>query len=368
MKLKSLTRLFQNKLLLITTIIPTALAILYFGLIVSNVYISESRFVVRSPERQATSALGLMLKGAGFSKAQDDSYTVQDYILSRDALKALDGDLKIKEAYSSSKIDLFSRFAGTDWDSSLEAFYRYYQKKVNVQLDSSSSITTLTVRAFSPEVAQGVNQRLVELAENLVNKLNERGRQDMIRFAAGEVAEAQAKAKAAALALAKYRNAKGVIDPEKQSAIPLQQIAKLQDELIATRSQIMQIEKLAKDNPQLPVLRQRIGLLEGEIESETRRVAGGEFSLAGKAADFQRLALEKEFSDKMLASAMSTLEQAKNEAQRKQLYLERIVLPNTPDEAMEPRRIRGIIATLVVGLVLFAVLTMLLAGMREHLD
>jgi capsular polysaccharide transport system permease protein len=368
MKLKSVTTLFQNKLLLITTIIPTALAILYFGLISSDVYISESRFVVRSPERQSASPLGLILKGAGFSKAQDDSYTVQDYVLSRDALKALNDELKIKDAYSSPKIDLFSRFAGTDWDNSLEAFFQYYQKKVNVQLDSASSITTLTVRAFTPEGAQGINQRLVELAESLVNKLNERGRQDMIRFATDEVADAQSNAKAAALALSQYRNAKGVIDPEKQSTIPLQQVAKLQDELIATKTQLLQIEKLAKDNPQLPVLRQRAGLLEAEIDAETKRVTGGERSLAGKAAEFQRLALEKEFSDKMLASAMSTLEQAKNEAQRKQLYLERIVLPNKPDQAMEPRRIRGILATFAVGLIMFAVFTMLLAGMREHLD
>jgi capsular polysaccharide transport system permease protein len=368
MKLKSIASLFRNRLLLITTIIPTGLAILYFGLIASNVYISESRFVVRSPERQTSSPLGMIFKGAGFSKAQDDSYTVQDFILSRDALSALNDELKIKDAYSSSSIDLFSRFAGLDWDSSLEAFHQYYQKKVSVQLDSSSSITTLTVRAFSPEEAQGINQRLVELSESLVNKLNERGRQDMIRFASGEVAQAQIKATAAALALSQYRNAKGVIDPEKQSVIPLQQVAKLQDELIATKTQLVQLEKLAKDNPQISLLRQRVGLLEAEIDAETKRVAGGEKSLAGKAAEFQRLALEKEFSDKMLASAMSTLEQARNEAQRKQLYLERIVQPNLPDEAMEPRRIRGIIATLAVGLVLFAVFTMLLAGMREHLD
>jgi len=368
MKLKSVTTLFQNKLLLITTIIPTALAIVYFGLIASDVYISESRFVVRSPERQTASPLGLILKGAGFSKAQDDSYTVQDYVLSRDALKALNNELKIKDAYSSSSIDMFSRFAGMDWDDSLEAFHQYYQKKINVQLDSASSITTLTVRAFTPEGAQGINQRLVDLAESLVNKLNERGRQDMIHFAADEVTDAQAKAKVAALALSQYRSAKGVIDPEKQSAIPLQQVAKLQDELIVTKTQVLQLEMFAKDNPQLPVLHQRVGLLESEIDAETKRVTGGERSLAGKAAEYQRLALEKEFSDRMLASAMSTLEQARNEAQRKQLYLERIVLPNKPDQAMEPRRIRGIAATLAVGLVLFAVLTMLLAGMREHLD
>ncbi|UCV13414.1 hypothetical protein [Quatrionicoccus australiensis] len=364
--MKSITELFRNKLLLITTIIPTSLSILYFGLIASDVYISESRFVVRSPERQSASPLGLILKGAGFSKAQDDSYTVQDYVLSRDALKALNDELKIKEAYSSSKIDLFSRFAGTDWDESLEAFHQYYQKKVNVQLDSTSSITTLTVRAFTPEGAQSVNQRLVELAESLVNKLNERGRQDMIRFATAEVAEAQSKAKAAALALSQYRNAKGVIDPEKQSTIPLQQIAKLQDELISTKAQVMQLEKLAKENPQLPVLRQRVGLLNSEIDVETRRVTGGERSLASKVAEYQRLVLEREFSEKMLASAMSTFEQAKNEAQRKQLYLERIVQPSLPDESMEPRRIEKIFITFVFGLLAWGIGGLLVSGVREH--
>lgn len=369
MKLKSVTALFQNKLLLVTTIVPTALAILYFGLIASNVYISESRFVVRSPERQTSSPLGLMFKGAGFSKAQDDSYAVQDYVLSRDALKALNDELKIKDAYSSPEVDFFSRFSGLDWDDSLEAFHQYYQKKISVQLDSSSSITTLTVRAFTPDAAQGVNQRLVELAENLVNKLNERGRQDMIRFAADEVAEAQVKAKAAALALSQYRNAKGVIDPEKQSAIPLQQVAKLQDELIATRSQVMQLEGLAKDNPQLPVLRHRMGLLQSEIDAETKRVAGGgDRSLAGKAAEFHRLTLEKEFAEKMLASAMSTLEQARNEAQRQQLYLERIVQPSLSDQALEPRRLRNIASVFVIGLIAFGVLSMLIAGIKEHKD
>lgn len=357
-----------NRLFVWTVLFPTLLAIIYYGLIVSDVYVSESRFVVRSPERQVTSPLALMLKGSGFSKAQDDSYTVQDFVTSRDALQALDVELGIKKAYASPDVDVFSRFAGYDWDDSLEALYLYFQKKVNVQVDTASSISTLTVKAFTADDAFAINERLVELAEQLVNKLNDRGRQDMIRFAAQEVTDAENKAKSAALALAAFRSAKGVIDPERQSQIPLQQIAKLQEELVHTRAQLAQLERVARENPQIPSLRQRATLLEDEIQAEMKRVTVGERSLAGKAVEYQRLLLDREFADKMLASAMVSLEQARNEAQRKQLYLERIVQPSRPDHAMEPRRIRGVIATLVVGLVLFAVLTMLLAGVREHLE
>ncbi len=364
---KGIERSIQtHKLFWLTVVLPTLTAILYFGLIAADVYISESRFVVRSPERSTASPLGMLLKGTGFTRSQDDSYTVQDFMLSRDALRALDEKLKLRAAYK--KGDVFSRFPGLDWDDSFENMHRYYQKMVGVQLDPVSSIATVTVRAFSTEEAQQINQHLLEMSEALVNQLNERGRQDMIRFAANEVAEAEKKAKLAALTLARYRNEKGVIDPEKQSAIPLQQIAKLQDELISTKSQLAQLQLLTKENPQIPVLKKRIQMLETEIELESARVAGGGRSLASKAAEFQRLALEKEFADKQLASALASLEQARNEAQRQQLYLERVAQPSLPDAAMEPGRVRNIITTLVLGLVAWGVLTMIVAGIREHLD
>ena len=363
-----IARLFANRLFLFTTFIPTLLTTIYFGLIASDVYISESRFVVRSPERQTASPLGLMLKGAGFTRAEDDAYAVQDFILSRDALKALDSELAIKDAFSSSKIDRLSRFGGLSWDKSFEAFHLYYQKRVGIQLDPTSSITTLTTRAYSAEHAFAINQRLVELAEELVNNINARGRQDMIRFAAEEVADARKKATAAGLALARYRDTQGVIDPEKQSAIGLQQAAKLQEELVATRSQLAQLERLASSNPQLPILRQRVQLIEQELQAESARVTGGKRSLAGKTAEYQRLALEKEFADKLLASSLNTMELARNEAQRKQLYLERVVQPSKPDEAMEPGRAKAVLAVFVLGLMAWGILSMLIAGIKDHQD
>lgn len=367
MKISNFHRSWQeHRLFWLTVILPTLLAVFYFGLIATDVYISESRFVVRSPERQTTSPLGVLLKGTGFSRSQDDSYTVQNYILSRDALRALDEKLNLRTAFA--KGDVYSRFPGLDWDDSFENMHRYYQKVVGVQLDPLSSIGTLSVRAFSAQDAQNINAHLLERAEELVNKLNERGRQDMIRFAAQEVAMAENKAKKAALALADFRNQKGVIDPEKQTAIPLQQVAKLQDELIATKAQLAQLQLAARDNPQIPVLKKRIQMLEEEIEAESQKVAGGGRSLASKAAEFQRLALEKEFADKQLASALVSLEQARNEAQRQQLYLERIAQPSLPDAAMEPRRLRAILAVFALGLIAWGVLWMFIAGIKEHQD
>lgn len=351
-----------------TVLIPTVCASLYFGLFASDVFTSESRFVVRSPDRQAASPLGLLLRGSGFSRAQDDSFSVQEYMLSRDALKELARDLKLGKAYADPKVDRLSRFAGLDPDDSFEALHRYYQKMIRVQTDPVSSVTSLMVQAFTAEDAVAANRLLLSLSESLVNRLNERGRRNLVQYAESEVSAAETRAKAAALALSAYRNRQGVVDPERQAGIQLQQVTKLQDELIASQLQLGQLRSLTPQNPQIPPLENRIKQLRAEVAKESARATGGQESLANKAGEFQRLALEMEFSNKQLASAMANLESARNEAQRQQIYLERIAEPSLPDSAQEPRRVRGVLATLLFGLVAWGVLSLLLAGVREHQD
>jgi hypothetical protein len=47
-------------LFLLCVVLPTAVAVSYHGFIASDVYVSQSLFVVRSPERQSASPLGML--------------------------------------------------------------------------------------------------------------------------------------------------------------------------------------------------------------------------------------------------------------------------------------------------------------------
>jgi capsular polysaccharide transport system permease protein len=359
------------RVIALAVVVPTLLSALYFGFIASDVYLSESRFIVRSPQKQSAGGLGALLLSSGisgFTRAPDDVYTVHDFMLSRDALFNLDRSLNLKSALSSHHIDRISRFAGLDFDDSFEALHRYYQKQITLTLDTQSSISTLTTRAFSAEQARQMNEQLLEAAEHLVNKLNERGRQDLIRFSASEVADAEHRARDAALALAGYRSKQSVVDPERQTTLQLQQVSKLQDELITTKTQLSQLRAFTPDNPQLPAMQVKAKTLQSEIDSEMAKVTGNGGSLTTKAAEFQRLALERDFADRRLSAALVSLEQARADAQRKQLYLERIVQPSQPDVATEPRRVRAIASTFVLGLIVAGILSIVLAGVREHRD
>lgn len=352
----------------ITVLVPTTASVLYFGIFASDVYISESQFVVRSPDKPSTSGLGLLLKSSGFANAGDEIYAAQNYVLSRDALQALNQHQDFAKAYGSKSVSSFDRYNASGFDGQFEDLYKYYKKKVVVNHDATSSIVTLTVRAYTARDAHRFNEQLLEMAEATVNKLNTRGRQDLIRFAQAEVDEAKKKSQDAALALSAYRNQQGVVDPEKQAAIQLQMISKLQDELITTRTQLRELRAFAPQNPQVEALQTRVQGITAEIADQTGQVAGGNRSLSSQAAQYQRLLLDNQFAERQLASAMASLEEARNEARRKQAYVERIVEPNTPDQALEPRRLRGIFSTLILGLAAWGILSMLLAGMLEHKD
>jgi capsular polysaccharide transport system permease protein len=200
----------------------------------------------------------------------------------------------------------------------------------------------------------------------MVNRLNERGRQDLIRYAENQVAVAKAQASAAGIALAAYRSQNGVVDPEKQAEAQLQMVSKLQDSIIAARTELAQLERYTPENPRVPVVKSQLGTLQQQINSEMGKVTGARHSLAQSAVRYERLDLESDLANKQLASALASLEQARSEAGRKQAYVERIVEPNLPDSPIEPRRARGILATLALSLVAYGILRMLLAGVKEH--
>jgi capsular polysaccharide transport system permease protein len=356
----------KNWLFLATVVVPSLISILYYGFIASDVYISESKFVVRSPDKPAVSGLGVILKSAGFANAGDELYAAQSFASSRDALRALNRNGAFEKAYTRPQISIIDRFDPLGISHSFESLYRYFGNKVGLQNDSSSFITTLSVRAYTPEDAQRFNEQLLEMSEATVNRLNERGQQDLVRYAENEVDQAKAKSQAAAAAIAAYQNRSGVVDPAKQAQAQMEMISKLQDNLIASKTELAQLEHYAPENPRIPVIRTQIATIQGEMNRQLGTVVGNSRSLTAAGVRFQRLQLENDFAGKQLAAALASLEQVRSESQRKQAYVERIVEPNLPDQPVEPNRLRGILATFALSLLAYGILRMLLAGVREH--
>ena len=111
-------------------VIPTAAAVLYYGLIASDVYVSEVA-VCRSQPGQA---LDVRARRAaeircGFSNAGDEIYAADEYIQSRDALRALNRNGPSPVPTANKSISVFDRFDPLGMDGSFEDLFDYFRKK-----------------------------------------------------------------------------------------------------------------------------------------------------------------------------------------------------------------------------------------------
>lgn len=356
-----------NPLIVFTVLIPTALAVLYFGLLAEDIYVSESRVVVRNPDQSSPTAINLALDRTGFGSTNQGNDAVIAYLLSRQAIVEAGEGGAIKDAYSDASIFWFDRF-GAFGGTSDEEFFEYFSEKLVVDEGAASEVMTIQVRAFDPESAQSINQRMVEQAESLVNGLSERARSDLITVAEGEVEEAADVARRASLELARYRDSSGIVDPEQQSEAGLQMISKLQDELISAQTRLRQLQTYTPQASQIPFLQVQVRELESEIARERSALTGSRSSLSSSLAQYQELQINVDFAEKQLAASRAALQEAQAEARRQEAYLELISTPSLPDYAAEPRRLRSIAATFLLGLLAWGVLYMLAIGVREHRD
>jgi capsular polysaccharide transport system permease protein len=276
--------------------------------------------------------------------------------------------MQVRKAYSDRRIDMLSRFPGLDWDDSFEAFYRYFQKQLEVDYDPASSITTLRVRAYDAQMAKQIDESMLEMGERLVNELNDRARADLVEVAEREVRTAENQVRESSAALGNLRRETRVFEPNRQSEMQLETVSRLEGELLAAQGQLDQLRRVSPSNPQIPALADRVRDLRRSAESERGKVVGGTRSYSSATSSFDRLLLDKTFAEKRLASAMEALEAARAEASRKQLYLERLAQPSLPDSSEEPRRLRGVVSVFLIGLAVWGVVTLVSATVREHVD
>ena len=348
--------------------LPTLLAILYYGFIATSVYVSQSTFVIKSPSQKATPSLSLanIVQTSGLSGGQAQTKEILQYIRSRNALRDLEQQTNIRAKFSDADIDFLSRFPRPFRLPSFENLYRFYGSKVGADLDAESGLAVVQVRAFTPDDAYEINTRLLNLSEDLVNRLNRRAEGHAITEAQQRVREAEARVATARAALSSFRNQEALIDPGKQAEGVLEISNQLVSEQAALQAQLELMVRSAPRHPAIPALRSRIAAVARAIASQTGRAVGTPTGIESKLARYEKLNAEQEFATQMLTATNTALEQARTEAQKQQFYLERVVTPNKPDDPTLPHRLKYILIVFAASLCLYFIGWMIVVGILEH--
>jgi capsular polysaccharide transport system permease protein len=348
--------------------LPTSFAAIYYGVIASPIYVSQSSFVIKSPAQKSIPSLSLanLVQTSGFSAGEEQTKEVLQYVRSRNALKDLLRETDARAKYSNRGADFLSRFPQPFHNNSFESFYLYYGSMVGADSDPESGLAVLNVRAFTPQDAYDLNSRLLNLSEQLVNRLNERAEHRAIAEGEQRVLQAEGRVRNARVALSYYRNQQALIDPTKQAAGVLDVSNKLVSEQAGLQAQLDLMVRVAPRNPTIPALRSRIVALGRGIAAQNGRAVGTPTGIASKLGAYEKLQVEQEFATQMLTAASAGLESARTDAKKQQFYLERVVEPNKPDDSTLPHRLKRILAVFGASICLYFIGWMLIVGILEH--
>lgn len=352
-----------NKWLLFVGL-PVLLCLFYFALWASDMYISEAKFSLRSPEKnQSIEWLALFGQASGGTGA--DAYVIQEYLASPALLEELDRELGIRTHYQNPEADYFSRLGSAP---TREEFIDYFQKQVSLNYDQVSGILTLQVRAFTPEVARNVCSAILNKSEALVNSLRDRAIEDSLALTRAEVARAEQRLTAVQQAMRLFRQQHNLLDPRAEAGSLQGLVAELKGSAAKARTELTEARSyMQEDSARVVSLKSRVRALEEQINAEKTRLAGkGQEAVSSLAAEYEQLSLEHEFAQKQYLSAITSIETARIHAESQSRYLVAFIEPTLPDEALWPRRAYAIGISFAVILLVFGLGSLIIAAIREH--
>lgn len=352
---------------LLLVIMPTLLVLLYQLLIASPQYESRTEYIIRGlqPEPREADGLTELLSGTQGVSAREAG-AIRDYLLSLDAIAALkERGINVVALYNRTDVDILSRLRFSR--PRAETLLNYYREHVGIDFDKEAGTTRLSARAFTPDDARKLAAALVSLGEAQVNTFNQRAVEAGIALAQQDLVKAETEMVRIQGELTGFRDITGDIDPSRNSEGESQQLRALDADLARERASLASMAQfLTSQSPQMAVQRSRVAALESESARLNAKLTGTPGALSRRMAAFEQLKLSQGFSANRYQSARASLDSAKEQAGKQQLFFVEVIKPNLPEKPDRPRPWR-VALTLLVGLaVTFSIGWLILAGIREH--
>jgi len=353
-------------------ILPMAALVTYFTEYATDRYAARAGFSIRGIDAgQQIDGLGAITGLASSGSTTSDSYVVLSFLKSRALVEALDERVGLREVYSAPEIDVISRLPA---ESTVEQFVDYWSRRIKSQFDPTSGIIEFEVQSFSPEHAKLATEEVLKLVQELVNSLSASARQDTLRFAREELALQEKRLKDVTEKIRQFRTTEQSVDPAASAALEIQLLSNLEAQLIDLNARIaVQSNELDPNAPSLVALRRGADALTKQIED--RRSAIGDDILSqnsavatsDRLARYEELEVERALAHQTYASALSSLEQARRDADRQQRYLAIHLRPQIAQEAEYPKKLRDTLLAGFILVALWSIGSLIAFSVKDHL-
>jgi len=348
--------------------LPTLIAGWYFFEMATPMYGTKSEFVIQQAESQGASGFGGLFQGTGLAN-QPDSITVQSYLTSREAMLRLDADHDFKAHFQNPDIDGIQRL---DAGASNEEAYKLFQSRVKVGYDPAEGVLQMEVIAADPDTSQRFAEALIGYAEDRVDQLTQRMRNDQMADAVRNFEDAEIERDAALDALLQAQQEARVVDPMGTTAALQQRISTLELEMDRKSIELSTIQ--ANPNPNAA----RVSGVQGEIAriaeqievlrtQVTQGIAGG-LSQAEIVAKLRKAEENYAFAVERVTAAQAAMDTSRIEASRQVRFLLVSVSPVAPDRATYPKAFENTLLAFLVFAGIYLMISLTASILREQVS
>ncbi|MGI3170418.1 capsule biosynthesis protein [Pseudooceanicola sp. C21-150M6] len=346
---------------------PTILAGYYFYVVATPMYSTKSQFLILQADNAGGSGLGGLLQGTQFATNQD-AIAVQSYLQSKDAMVRLDSDVGFKAHFSQDWIDPIQRLEN---EPTNEQAYSVYQKYVKISYDPTEGVIKMEVSAADPEVAANFSRHLIDYAEERVDELSRRKREDSMQSARESLERAKVERREAQEALVRLQE-QNFVDPEGFIASLRQQISNYEVQLQEKQLQLQALLDNARPNQsRVEGTRgdiRRLSALLADLNAKMTEATSGEASLAETAARIQMAQADLVTADLFLQSALTNEKQTELEASRQVRYLTTSVNPVAAQDPSYPRSFENTVLAFLIFAGIYLMLSLTASILREQVS
>jgi len=348
--------------------LPTLLVGHYYYNIASDMFETKSEFVIQKSESSAGSGLGGLFAGTGFATSQD-SIAVQGYLTSREAMLELDEAENFISHFQQDSIDDIQRLEPNATD---ETAYGVYKKHVKVGFDPTEGIIRMEVVAASPEASQRFSKALISFAEDRIDHLSQRVRQDQMAGASAAFENAENAVKVAQQTVLNLQQARGVLSAEAEISAQMSIINSLELERETKLLDLAEMRANARPNEtRISVLNAEIDRLSARISELRNAMTQTSDSTASLAKITGELTIaEADLANRqlMLQTALQQVINAQIEADRQVRYLSMGVSPVAPDVASYPRKLENTILAFIIFSAIYILVSLTVSILREQVS
>lgn len=363
----------RRKLLLLLTrltafvFLPTLLAGYYYYAIATPMYSTKSEFLILSADGGGGGGMGGFQLPSQFATGQD-AIATQSYLLSKDAMLRLDSDVGFREHFSQDGIDPIQRLAD---DASNEDAYKLYKKYVKIGYDPTEGVLRMEVSSADPEVSAKFSRKLIAYAEENVDALSQRKREDALKSSTKSLKDAKEDRREAQRRLVTLQEG-SVLDPEGEIANIRQLIAnvelQLQDKQLALNTQL---NNARPNQAKVDALRSQVEVLQRELEKQRARLTQADeskASLASQTADIQMAQADLATADMVLQAALESQRMSAAEANKQVRYLTVSVKPVASQDPSYPRAFENTILAFLVFAGVYLMISLTASILREQVS